>query len=215
MAFVDWLVSCYGARKYIGNPLKDVNGNTIYPKYPLMAAMYGATFSDWVVWFDDDCYVTDSDWLEKLEEKINRTPTADQFGDESLIVVSLSHQHQWIEPSSWYTPGKIEYQNFPEGKRIVSPFIRGGFYAISRKAIEVGQIPDPRLVHNNGDWTTGMALQHQGFKIAHHLYGIRIGNEPRRGIHADKLYLQDEAEQQRVQAEKVAIDNLFHDGGHV
>ena len=32
MAFVDWLVSCYGARKYIGNPLKDASNHTIYPK---------------------------------------------------------------------------------------------------------------------------------------------------------------------------------------
>ena len=208
-AFVDWLVSCYGARKYIGNPSKDVNGCTIYPKYPLMAEMYDSSSSDWVVWFDDDRFVTASDWLEELEDKINKTPMVDQFGDASLIVVSLSHQQQWIEPSFWYTPGKIEYQNFPEGKRIVSPFVIGGFYAISRNAIKVCHIPDPRLVHNNGDWTTGMALHHQGFKIAGHMYGISISNVPRRGIHADKLCSADEAEQQRLQAEKIAINNLF------
>ena len=213
MAFVDWLVSCYGAKKYIGNPSKDVSGRTIYPKYPLMADMYDATHSEWVVWFDDDCYVTASDWLEKLEDKINETPDADQFGDEALIVLSLSHQQQWIEPSTWYTPGKIECQNFPEGVRIVSPFIIGGFYAISRNAINVCRIPDPRLVHNNGDWTTGMALDHQGFKIANHMYGVTRGDVPRRGIHADKLCLPEEAEQQRVQAEKIAINTVFDTDG--
>ena len=213
MAFVDWLVSCYGARKYIGSPSKDVNGRTIYPKYPLMVEMYDSSIGKWVVWFDDDCYVTASDWLEKLEDKINKTPMADQFGDESLIVVSLSHQKNWIEPSYWYTPGKIEYHNFPERKRIVSPFIRGGVYAISRNAIEVCRIPDPRLVHNNGDWTTGIALHHQGFKIANHMYGVRIGDDPRRGIHADKLCLTDEAEQQKLQAEKIALNTIFNTKG--
>jgi hypothetical protein len=213
MAFVDWLVSCYGARKYIGNPLKDVSGRTIYPKYPLMAEMYDATHSEWVVWFDDDCHVSASDWLEKLEDKINKTPLADQFGDEALIVLSPSHQQQWIEPSVWYTPGKIEYQNFPEGVRIVSPFIIGGFYAISRNAINVCSIPDPRIVHNNGDWTTGMALHHQGFKIANHVYGVIRGDEPRRGIHADKLCLTGGAEEQRLQAEKIAINTLLHSNG--
>jgi SAM-dependent methyltransferase len=208
MAFVDWLVSCYGARKYIGSPIKDANGSTIYPKYPLMAEMYDASNGEWVVWFDDDSHVTASDWLEKLENKINRTPLADQFGDESIIVLSLAHQQQWIEPALWYTPGKIEYQNFPEGLRIVSPFICGGFYAISRNAIQSCHIPDPRVVHNDGDWTTGMALHHKGFKITNHIYGVKINDEPRRGIHADKRCLADEAEHQRVQAEKIAINTL-------
>ena len=212
MAFVDWLVSCYGAKKYIGKPSKDVNGYAIYPKYPLMAEMYDASDSEWVVWFDDDSYVTAADWLEKLEDKINETPIADQFGEQSLIVLSLSHKQQWIEPSDWYTAGKINYQNFPEGKRIVSPCIVGGFYTISRKAIDVCRIPDSRLVHNNGDWTTGMALHHQGFKIADHKYGIVINNNARRGIHADQRCLTNEAEQQRLQAEKIAIDTLFSSG---
>jgi len=213
MAFVEWLVSCYGARKYIGNPLIDVNGRIIYPKYPLMAEMYNKTHSDWVVWFDDDSHVTAPDWLEKLEDKINKTPMADQFGHESLMVLSLSHQRQWIEPSVWHTPGRIEYQNFPEGRRIVSPFISGGFYAISRNAINVGRIPDPRLIHNDGDWTTGMALHHQGFTIANHVCGVSVDDAPRRGIHENKLCLPDEAEQHRVHAEKIALNTVFHTDG--
>ena len=212
MAFVDWLVSCYGAKKYIGNPSKDVNGCTIYPKYPLMAEMYDSSDGEWVVWFDDDSYVTAADWLETLEDKINNTAMVDQFGEQSLIVLSPCHQEQWIEPSVWYSAGKINYQNFPEGKRIVSPFIVGGFYAISRKAINVCRIPDPRLVHNNGDWTTGMALHHQGFKISNHNYGVIINSESRRGIHADKRCLADEAEHQRLQAERIAIHTLLSAG---
>ena len=87
------------------------------------------------------------------------------------------------------------------------------FYAISRNAINGCCIPDPRLIHNNGDWTTGMALHHQGFKIANYTYGVTINDAPRRGIHADKLCLSDGAEQQRMQAKKIAINALFHSNG--
>jgi len=210
MAFVDWLMSYYGARKYIGKPLLDANGRTIYPKYPLMREMYAATRADWVIWFDDDCYVTAKDWLEKLETRINTTPTADQFGDTSVIVTSLDHKRHWIEPAVWYTPGKIECRDFPEGKKIVAPFIRGGFYSISRTAIDACDIPDRRLVHNNGDWTTGMALHHRGFKIADHLYGVTIGDEPRRGIHEDQCCESGEADAKKQQAEKNAVQHLFN-----
>ena len=58
-----------------------------------------------------------------------------------------------------------------------------------------------------------MAPHHQGFKIASHMYGVTSGDEPSRGIHADKLCLPDDAEQQSVQAEKIAIDTLFHTSG--
>jgi len=209
MAFVDWLVSCYGAQKYIGQPCLDGNGQPIYPKYPLMRAIYAASRADWVIWFDDDCYVSAGDWLERLETRINATPAADQFGDTSVIVTSLDHRRHWIEPAVWYTPGKIEYRDFPEGKKIVAPFIRGGFYAISRTAIEACDIPDRRLVHNNGDWTTGMALHHRGFKIADHLYGVTIGDEPRRGIHEDKCCQSGEADAKKLQSEKSAVHHLL------
>jgi|GEM_PF-2972486 len=198
LALVDWMVDRYGAVKYIGEPQQDPNGNTIFPKYPLMRKIYDATAADWVIWFDDDCYVSQCDWLEQLEEKINTTPAADQFGDHSLIVVSPEHKACWIEPADWYNPDKLEYRDFPDGRKIVAAFVRGGFYALSRRAIDACDIPDRRLVHNNGDWTTGMALTHQGFTFAHHLRGITIGEEPRRGIHEDKSCPNGQANQKRL-----------------
>ena len=183
LAFVNWLVERYGAVRYIGESQEDPSGKTIYPKYPLMRKIYEATDADWVIWFDDDCYVCTTDWLDKLQRKINGTPEADQFGDLATIVLSPSFKSGWIEPAEWYNPQKIFMRDFPEGKRIVSPFIRGGFYAISRTAIDACDIPDRRLVHNDGDWTTGMALAHQGYGLAHYLDGVIIGDEPRRGIH--------------------------------
>lgn len=68
-----------------------MNGRTIYPNYSLMVEMFDLSNSEWVVWLDEDCHVTASDWLEKFEDKINQTPMADQFGDKAFIVLSLSH----------------------------------------------------------------------------------------------------------------------------
>ena len=54
-----------------------------------------------------------------------------------------------------------------------------------------------------------MALHHRGFKIAHHLYGVTIGDEPRRGIHEDKGCNAGEADVKKLQAEKNAVQHLF------
>ena len=186
MALVDWLVERFEATKHVGDPFTDIHGRKIFPKYPLMRKMYSATHAEWIVWFDDDCYVSAPDWLEMLEKKINTTPGADQFGDLAMIVIATSFKSSWIEPALWYNPQKVLMRDFPEGRRIVSPFVRGGFYAISRNALDACGIPDPRLIHNDGDWTTGMALLHQGYGLAHHLDGVTIGDEPRRGIHEDE-----------------------------
>ena len=59
------------ATKHMGEPRTDVNGAAVFPKYPLMRAIYSATRSPWVVWLDDDSYICKPDWLERLEEAIN------------------------------------------------------------------------------------------------------------------------------------------------
>ena len=63
--------------------------------------------------------------------------------------------------------------------------MQGGFYALSRYAIDTCAIPDPSLFHNDGDWATSLALKHKGMQIADFTYGVEIDTEPRRGIHED------------------------------
>jgi spore maturation protein CgeB len=192
MAYVDSLVTGHGAAKYIGMASPDKNGTMVFPKYPLMRKIYKATLGEWVIWFDDDIYVTEKDWLDTLAYTINQHPEADQFGAPSNISLPLSVKEKWIDDAVWSRPEKIQYENMPDGQKIVSPFILGGFYALSRKAIRTCHIPDPRLFHNFGDWTTGMSLCHNGFKMTGFTYGIVFGDAPRRGIHRDMAVPSDD-----------------------
>ena len=139
-----------------------------------------------MVWFDDDSYVTEDGWLPELEQAIAKFPDVAQFG-RLADVPWMQPAVGWVENASWSKP-EVQHERVlvPDGShRIVCPYIVGGFYALRRDAIEKCQIPDPRLFHNGGDWTTGLALNHQGFKIRHHTYGVAINQSERRGIHDD------------------------------
>ena len=195
MALVDNMVTEHNAVKYIGKPGQDENGKQVYPKYPLMRRMFRSTAgreespeaSDWIAWFDDDSHATASDWLEKLEEKINNSPRVHQLGHMSGILLS-KEDVEWAKEFPWFNPAvDIPLAELPKGrKRRGFNFIRGGFYAISRRAITLCSVPDKRIFHNRGDWTTSLALLHKGFKLADFTYGLNIDAEPRRGIHKNR-----------------------------
>jgi GT2 family glycosyltransferase len=161
--------------------------------------------SDWIAWFDDDSYATASDWLEKLEETINNSPRVHQLGYMSGILLNREDV-EWAKEFTWFNPAiGIPLASFPGGvKQPGFNFIRGGFYAISRRAITACSVPDERIFHNRGDWSTSLALQHKGFKIANFTYGLDIDAEPRRGIHKNLWIAPDDP----VLAEKGWIHDL-------
>lgn len=186
LATVRRLGRAVGARFYLGRPHRDVNGRLVFPKYPLQREMFAAGASGWVVSLDDDSYVTESDWLERLEAAIETAPSAHQFG--KLATAGMANPRPgWIEDAVWRNPAAREDRiALADGSlRIRLDYVVGGFFAISRAAIRRCSIPDPRLFHNGGDWTTGLALRHQGFAIAHHVYGVAVNAAPRRGMHDD------------------------------
>ena len=194
MEFIDKLVAENGAIKYIGDARQDSKGRTVYPKYPLMHRMYQATggrastreAADWVAWFDDDSHVTKSDWLEQLEDRINSTPRVQQFGRLSGVLLGPDDIRR-AKGFSWFNPEVgIPIAIRPDGgEQPGFNFIRGGFYALSRLAIENCSIPDPSLFHNGGDWATSLALLHKGMGVDKFTYGVEIDAEPRRGMHED------------------------------
>jgi hypothetical protein len=175
-----------GARLCVGRPHRDANGRPVFPKYPLQRELFAAGAAPWVVALDDDSYVTERDWLERLEAAIEAHPTAHQFG--KLAAAGMAHPRPgWIEEAVWRNPeAREERIRLADGSvRIRLDYVVGGFFALSREAIRRCSIPDPRLFHNGGDWTTGLALRHQGLAIAHHVYGVAVNAAPRRGMHDD------------------------------
>jgi len=204
MELVDGLVDRYGAVKYIGEPAMSAYGKTVYPKYPVMKKIYRKTESEWVVWFDDDSYVRETDWLERLEETINANPLADQFGNQLYYAFPANQEKillDWIQSAAWYNTKrnfKFKYSQLSGEKVISVPFIHGAFYAINRKAIKACDIPDGRLFHNNGDWTTGLALFLNSFSISNFTHGIVMDNALRRGISDDEWHPPEEVKAPRV-----------------
>ena len=121
------------ATKHMGEPRTDVNGAAVFPKYPLMRAIYSATRSPWVVWLDDDSYICKPDWLERLEEAINNISWADQFG--KLAAAPMANPGPgWIEEAVWFDPGwEPRWLDLGGGERqLYCEYIVGGFYALSR-----------------------------------------------------------------------------------
>lgn len=170
----------------VGKPVPDRNGHAAFPKYPLMGRLFAKTRSQWLVWFDDDSFVTSPTWLQDLGRAVNANPDVAQFG-KTADVPLMNPAPGWVESAAWFNPETIhETVKGPDGViRVRCPFIVGGFYALRRDAMEKCRIPDPRLFHNSGDWTTGLALKHQGFKPMHYTAGVAINTAPRRGIHED------------------------------
>ncbi len=201
MEFIDKMVTEHGAVKYIGDAMQDRDGNMVYPKYPLMRRIYQATggrqstreAADWVVWFDDDSYVTSNDWLEKLQDKINATPRVHQLGRLRAILLS-KNDRQWLRKFPWFNREigipRATFENGKTGRAY--NFIEGGFYALSRHAINTCSLPDERLFHNRGDWSTGLALLHKGLGVGDFTYGVEIDAEPRRGMHCDRQVKADD-----------------------
>ncbi len=190
-----------------GDAHRDGSGATAYPKYPLMRRLLAGVRSSWFVWFDDDSYVTRSDWLDALVERIReaeqgRAIGVDQPGAAAAATGGVAQFGKladapmmnpppgWIERASWRDPGMShETVTLDDGtSRIVCPFVVGGFFAMRSDAMRRADVPDPRLFHNGGDWTTGLALAHKGYSVADHRYGVAINDAPRRGIHADRWY---------------------------
>ena len=66
-----------------------------------MRDMFQRTTSPWVVWLDDDSIVTKSDWLERLEQRINQSPKVHQFGKEASLGM-INPPTGWIgEATLW------------------------------------------------------------------------------------------------------------------
>lgn len=165
-------------------------------KYPVMREMFWdeehPIDTRFVVWFDDDSYVLDPNWLTVLAKTIAKHNPKDRvaaYGHElyhPLQSPAGKSPMRWFQNASWWRGRPLRDRRgreSPNGDKIFFPV--GGFWAMSLEAIRACDIPDTRLANNGGDVCIGEALHQNGFKTKtfnEKKQFIKTSGAPRRGV---------------------------------
>ncbi|HVU32401.1 MAG TPA: hypothetical protein VHE61_03135 [Opitutaceae bacterium] len=166
-------------------------------KYPMMRRLFaggsdapsdGYTVSTpYVMWFDDDSYISSEDpldWLASVERQMAR---ADLIGSVYHIWLN-ENQRRWIHTQPWYAG-----QPFPMNDLV--PYPTGGWWAVRTSLLRQYDWPLRALVHRGGDVMLGELVRQQGLRLAHFRQGVAInanvyGEESqsrRRGFDSDPI----------------------------
>lgn len=147
-------------------------------KYKLMRAMFRdpdhPVTTEYVVWFDDDTWVVDLKWLDKLDKVISDNQGAGYrafgcslFHDLKESPTTDAKAVNWFKNASWWRRRDLRLRGSkdyaPNGSCIDFPV--GWFWAARYDALMAADIPDSRLNHNGGDITIGAQFHQAGFKI--------------------------------------------------
>jgi len=167
-------------------------------KCPLMRRMFEHVTTEYIWWFDDDCYVTGPDalsqWLGAAQAapestvmwgRLCRCIRAVDFTDleNAVDFVRRAPWYRGLPPPSWRPGGKGEFnfenRNCGDGHW---DFITGGCWLIRTSTIRALDWPDRRLVKLGDDVFLGEAIRQQGWHIGDNgLPGVAIPPEPGRG----------------------------------
>lgn len=156
-------------------------------KCPMMRRLFHRPriTTEWVLWFDDDSFVSRPDWLLSLALAIEARPDADVHGSIRYMTPSPRIQ-RFIQSASWFR-GKPFATNPGNGEPKLE-FVVGGFWAVRTRLIDQIDWPDPRLIHFEDDYIFGEALRQQGAVTGSFDSGVVISDAPRRGpLHGPSL----------------------------
>jgi hypothetical protein len=134
---------------------------------------------DWLIWFDDDSYISDTSWYNLTVQYImeKRGEQICYFG-QPWYMYHLPGQESFIKKSKWFKNAPFEVVNNFAGIN----FAQGAYWGLSVKALRELDWPDPRLRHNGGDTLLAEAVRQQGWKFHRFCKGVIINNGKRRGI---------------------------------
>lgn len=166
-------------------------------KYPAMRQMFWdescPITTPFVVWFDDDSFVLNEQWLAILGQTIvTQRPTdkVGMYGSKMYHPLQANPNGrdagQWFKNAKWYRGKNFQDKRgreAPNGDKI--HFAVGGFWCISLEAMKACDIPDTRLNHNGGDITVGEQIHQGGYKVKQfneNKQYIKTSGAPRRGF---------------------------------
>ena len=161
-------------------------------KYPMMKRLFcssepkiGDSFgvaTPFVMWFDDDSYISADDpyeWLSLVEQEME---AADMIG--SVYSIRLKgNQSLWVKRQPWYNGVPVTHL-----QRV--SYCTGGWWTIRTDVPQKFQWPISELVHRGGDVMLGELCRQQGLRLVHFREGIAINADadglesksPRRGF---------------------------------
>jgi ADP-heptose:LPS heptosyltransferase len=147
-------------------------------KYPVMREMFWDETcpikTNYVLWFDDDTQIVDSNWLVRLSDTIVANhPHGNRMYGTRLTHDLRAYAKGGHRPDTWFRQGDwFKGVNFKvRGRQMEAPngsmieFAVGYFWALATETIRRGNIPDVRLNHNGGDITIGEQVHQAGGKI--------------------------------------------------
>lgn len=154
------------------------------PKYKVMRDMFllfkEAEGSDhkWVVWFDDDSWITKDDWFAHMEAYIKAKQRENIcYIGQPWFVHHLPGQWDFISKSKWFKDRLTEKICDKPGVN----FAQGAYWWLRTDVACRLDWPDERLSHNGGDTLLGEAIRQQGLPFHKHDYGVKVNDAKRRG----------------------------------
>jgi len=156
-------------------------------KYPMMSKLFAELRDEkWIVWFDDDSYVSDDKWLHRVCGAANEYQDAKVFG-HMYSIRSVRGQWEWVSKAPWFTGKDPVKTKRVAGRRYpIYKFPTGGFHVISKDVIELLGWPDERINHNGGDVMFGEACRQNDIEMKDLFtegnIGIVISGAKRRGF---------------------------------
>jgi hypothetical protein len=148
-------------------------------KYPLMRRMFWDhqhPLSDWVMWFDDDAYLTSeaatASWWSQLAALRDNY---DIIGQPMLRHVQGS-QAVWMSTQRWYneSAGAPAVCNIGGKRRPTFVFMQGSWWLLRTEAIRRTNWPIPELRHCGGDALFGEVCRHTGLRSGRFEHGVRF-----------------------------------------
>jgi GT2 family glycosyltransferase len=167
-------------------------------KCPMMRLMFEEVESEFIWWFDDDSYITESSalssWLRRAQASPESTVMWGQLAScdhrENFTYlkdpVGFVREAAWyasLPPPSWRPGGKGEFNHDNKGTGDGRWFfITGGCWMIRSSAVRALDWPDRRLVKMGDDVFLGEAIRQQGWQLENlGTFGVTISTERRRG----------------------------------
>ena len=149
-------------------------------KYPKMREMFWnepQLATEYVMWFDDDSWPEDPQWLSKLDTWVGANPNFKVAGKKYFQHLKPS-QVNWLKTEPWYTGKDVDRRKGMP----VSHFVTGGWWLTRTSVMKQLDWPSKTLGHNGGDVALGSAMFQNDIPIHEYYDGIRISDAARRGV---------------------------------